>query len=264
MFYTIDGENVFASSGGVAHKKQQASLIFIHGAGMDHTIWVLFNRYFARAGFNTLAVDLPGHGKSSGQALASVEELASWLEKLINETGLQNTSLIGHSLGSLVAIETASKLTESISNLILLGTACPMPVGEVLLDAARENKPAAVDMIALFGHAYRSKLGGNPVAGLNIVNSSIRLLERSLNGRLFVDLNACNEYESGLKAAKKVTAKTTLILGSEDKMTPPLTAKPLLENLPNSNLVVLDNCGHMMLSEQPEQVHRALVEAVSS
>jgi len=264
MLYSINDENVFASSGGVAHNKQQPSLVFVHGAGMDHTIWVLFNRYFARAGFNTLAIDLPGHGKSSGQPLSEVEELACWLEKLINETGLENISLIGHSLGSLIALETASKLIQKVNNLVLLGTACPMPVGQALLDAARKNEHAAVDMITLFGHAYSSKLGGNPVAGLSIVNNSIRLLERSLDGRLFVDLNACNKYDSGLEVAKKVTAKTTLILGAEDKMTPPATARPLLESLSSSNLVVLENCGHMMLSEQPEQVHRALLKAVEA
>ena len=261
MYYELDGEKIFASNGGVEHKPGQPTIVFVHGAGMDNTIWVLYNRFFARAGFNTLAIDLPGHGKSAGDALDSVEEMASWLNTLLAHSGLQNISLVGHSLGSLVALQAASA-GDTIDKLVLLGTACPMPVGEALLDAARNNRHAAVDMIMLFGHAYKAQLGGNPVAGIDIVNSSMRLLERALDGTLFIDLNACNNYGKGLQAAQNVRASTTLILGEEDKMTPPASARDLLEKLASPELVTLKNCGHMMLSEQPEQVHRALVHAL--
>ena len=115
----------------------------------------------------------------------------------------------------------------------------------------------------LFGHAYSSQLGGNPVAGINIVNSSMRLLERSLDGSLYKDLNACNEYTNGLEAAAKISVPSTLILGDQDKMTPPPAALPLIETLSDPTLIKLHNCGHMMLSEQPEQVHQALVSALN-
>ena len=114
-------------------------------------------------------------------------------------------------------------------------------------------------MIMLYGHAYNSQLGGNPVSGINIVNSSMRLLERALDGTLYADLNACNEYKNGLAAAANIQLPVTLILGKEDKMTPPAAAKPMIDALGNKQVEVLKNCGHMMLAEQPERVHRALV-----
>ena len=262
MHYEINGDRIYANTGGVDHKKERPTIVFIHGAGMDHTIWVLFNRFFARFAFNTFAVDLPGHGYSEGKPLSTIEEMAEWLSKFLDKAGISKTALVGHSLGSLIAIEAASRLPDKISNIILLGTSCPMLVGEPLLSAAELNKHAAVDMIMLYGHAYCSQLGGNPVAGINIVNSSMRLLERALDGRLFADLNACNEYTNGLQAAANIKAPATLILGEQDKMTPPAAAGPLLEALHNVQLELLKNCGHMMLTEQPELVHQALIAAL--
>jgi pimeloyl-ACP methyl ester carboxylesterase len=263
MDFELDGDKIFASSGGIEHEPQQQTMVFIHGAGMDHTIWVLFSRFFARNGFNVLALDLPGHGKSTGKPLSSVEQMADWTERLLETAGIQQAILIGHSMGSLIAIEAASRLADRISKIILLGTACPMPVGEPLLSAAKQNKHAAIDMIMLFGHAYCSQLGGNPVAGVNIVNSSMRLLERSLDGSLYTDLNACNEYKNGLHAAANIHTEVTLILGEEDKMTPVPASQALIETLKNPRVEILRKCGHMMLSEQPEQVHQAMTAALS-
>lgn len=263
MEYDINGDRIYANNGGIEFRPEQETIIFIHGAGMDHTIWVLFSRFFARNGFNVIAVDLPGHGKSTGDVLVSIEQMADWLISFLEISEIRSATLIGHSMGSLIALEAASRLTDKISKIILLGTACPMQVGEPLLSAAKKNKHAAIDMIMLFGHAYSSQLGGNPVAGINIVNSSMRLLERSLDGSLYKDLNACNEYKNGLDAAAKISVPGTLILGEQDKMTPPSTALPLLETLNNPTLIKLSNCGHMMLSEQPEQVHQALVSVLN-
>jgi len=137
-----------------------------------------------------------------------------------------------------------------------------MVVGEELLNAARNNDHAAIDMIILFAHAYSSQLGGNRVAGINIVNANMRLLERSLNGVLYNDLNACNEYSNGLKAAGKINKPVTLILGEEDQMTPTGTAKDLINSLTEPEVVMLSGCGHMMLSEDPEAVHKCLVKAL--
>jgi pimeloyl-ACP methyl ester carboxylesterase len=263
MEYDINGDRIYASNAGIEFSPEQETIIFLHGAGMDHTIWVLFSRFFARNGFNVLAIDLPGHGKSTGDVLVSIEQMADWLVGFLEISDISPATLIGHSMGSLIALETASRLADKISKLILLGTACPMQVGEPLLSAAKKNKHAAVDMIMLFGHAYSSQLGGNPVAGINIVNSSMRLLERSLDVSLYKDLNACNEYTNGLEAAAKISVPSTLILGDQDKMTPPPAALPLIETLSDSTLIKLHNCGHMMLSEQPEQVHQALVSALN-
>ncbi len=263
MEYEINGNKVFASTAGVDHKAGQKTIIFIHGAGMDHSIWVLFARFFARNGFNVIAVDLPGHGKSKGKSLTSIEKMVDWLEVFLTQAEIEQPVLIGHSMGSLLAIEAASQLADKISKVIVLGIACPMLVGEPLLEAAKKNQHAAIDMIMIYGHAYSSQLGGNPVAGISAVNSAMRLLERASAGTLYTDLSACNEYTNGLIAAANIKTSVTLILGDQDRMTPPAAALPLIGALSKPEVVSLKNCGHMMISEQPEQVHRALVRTLN-
>ena len=262
MDITLANNQVYVTTGREAFNPDKPNIVFIHGAGLDHTTWVLFNRFFARNGFNSIAFDLPGHGKTEGSAVASIEEMASWVIRFLDAANITTTAIVGHSMGSLVALETASLSPDRFDSVVLLGTGVPMVVGEELLDAARNNDHAAIDMIMLFAHAYSSQLGGNRVAGINIVNANMRLLERSLNGVLYNDLNACNEYNNGLKAAGKINKPVTLILGKEDQMTPTGTAKDLIDSLTDPEVVMLSGCGHMMLSEDPEAVHKSLVKAL--
>lgn len=258
MEIKVQGNIAFAATGREDFKPGLPGIIFIHGAGLDHTVWTLFNRYFAKKRFNSIAIDLPGHGRSGGEPLPSIEANAAWLLDLIQALELEETALVGHSMGALIALEAAHRAQAGVGRLVLLGAAAPMPVAEPLLDAARRNHHGAVDMIMLYAHAWCSQLGGNPVAGIHIMNSNMRLLERSLENVLFTDLNACNEYTGGLAAAQDIRAPANLILGKQDRMTPPASAAGLIDALEQAQVDTLEDCGHMMLSEQPEAVHRLL------
>lgn len=263
MRVIVDGQDVFVATGAEPHRPGRPFITFLHGAGGDHTAWVLFARFFSHNGFNVLVPDLPGHGRSAGKPLGSVDDMAAWLIRLLDAAAVPATLLAGHSLGSLVALESAARAPERITRLILLGTAVPMPVGEPLLSAARERKHAAVDIIVQFGHAFGTQLGGNPVAGISVVNSNMRVLERGLPANLFEDLNACNAYQGGIAAARRITAPVTLVLGDQDRMTPPASAQALIQALPAADVHLIAQCGHMLMSEQPEAVHRALVAAAT-
>jgi pimeloyl-ACP methyl ester carboxylesterase len=170
---------------------------------------------------------------------------------------------VGHSLGSLIALEMAARHPKRIAKLVLVATAVPMPVGDPLLNAARDRSHDAVDMVMQFGHAFSSHLGGNPVAGISIVNSRMRVLERNLPVNLFEDLNACHTYQGGLDAAIKIQCPVMLVLGDQDRMTPPQSTEALIAALRSPDVRMLKNCGHMPMSEQPEALHQALVAAVS-
>ena len=161
-------------------------------------------------------------------------------------------------MGALVALEAAYRAQSTISRLVLLGAAIPMPVADPLLNAARANNHSAIDMIMLYAYAYTSQIGGNPVAGIHILNSNMRLLERSLENVLYTDLKACHEYRNGIAAAGNISIPADLVLGAEDRMTPPPQATDLINALRQVQVEVLPDCGHMMLSEQPEAVHRVL------
>ena len=264
MLIDVSGQDVYIGTGGQPFNAELPSIVFIHGAGCDHTVWILFSRFFARQGFNVLAVDLPGHGRSGGEPLLSVEAMSDWLQRVLTALGVGRVIVVGHSLGALVAVEFAAKNPDRVAAVVMVGVVTPMPVGEPLLEAARRRSHDAVDMIVLFGHAYASQLGGNPVAGINICNSNKRLLEKGLPRNLFEDLNACNEYQHGLLAAREIACPATLILGMEDRMSPPRAALDLINALGNARVDRVPACGHMLMSEQPEAVHRSLVAAVAN
>jgi len=264
MRFTVDGQEVYAATGADAHQPGKPWITFIHGAGCDHTVWVLFARFFSRNGFNVLAPDLPGHGKSAGGPLITVEQMAQWLSRLLAAANIDSTVLVGHSLGSLVALEAAAREPQRYTQVVLLGTAVPMPVGEALLNAARERNHAAVDMIMQFGHAFGTQLGGNPVAGISVLNNNMRVLERGLPVNLYEDLNACHSYRDGIDAARTIKTPIMVVLGDQDRMTPPASAQALIAALPAPDVRRIPDCGHMLMSEQPEAVHVALVAAVSA
>ncbi len=262
MFFEVDGQRVFAA-GRCEGADARPLVVLIHGAAMDHSVWVYHTRYFMHEGIPVLAPDLPGHGRSDGQPLPSIEAMAEWLERALDALGADRLALAGHSMGALVALELAARLPQRVERLALLGASVPMAVSPQLLEEARKDSAAARDMMMLWGHGPQAQLGGNAVAGIGIVAGAMRLLERARPGVLFNDLNACNEYAGGLDAAARVGARTRIICGRDDKMTPAAVARELAAAIPACEIDVIGACGHIMMSEQPEQTHRRLVAALA-
>lgn len=262
MDIEIDDATVHIATGGRRFKPGQHTVIFLHGAGVDHTVWVLNTRYFARAGFNVLAPDLPGHGRSGGRPLESIEAMAGWLIALLDSMQIDNCSFVGHSLGTFVALHAASELGQRVRRLVLFGTSYPMPVSQPLLEAAKANRHSAIEMITTWGHGYGTLLGGNPVAGVHVFYAAQRLLERAGQDVIFHDLNACNGYVNGEAAMAKVSCPVSIVTADSDLMTPPQAAKAMQKWLGQVEFEMIEDCGHMMMSEQPEAAHRLLVKAL--
>src|SRR5580704_12926918 len=114
MRIVINGSDTFVGTGGKRFDPALPAIVFLHGAGMDHSVWVLLARAFAHHGFGVLAPDLPGHGHSGGAPLSSIAALADWTVELIEAAGLRAARLVGHSLGSLIALETAARHPEKV------------------------------------------------------------------------------------------------------------------------------------------------------
>ena len=258
MLTTFNGHQVFYATGGQALDVNLPALVFVHGAGMDHTVWTLQSRYFARHGHAVIALDLPGHGRSLGAPLATVEALATWVLGVVRALGFNRAVLIGHSLGSLVVLEAAGQAPQFVRSLALLGFSYPMQVGAPLLEAAQNNDHAAVDMLMIWGHDYVAQLGGNAVPGMGIVTPIQRLVERAAPGVLYTDLHACHVYAGGIDAAPRVQCPVTLILGDRDRMTPLKGARAFMQHFKQPHLTLLQTCGHGMLEERPEETYRAL------
>ena len=237
------------------------TVVFIHGAGHDHSVWTLQTRYFASHGWNVVAPDLPGHGRSAGPALESIEALADRVLALLTELGCGQAMLVGHSMGSLIALEAAARAPDRVTRLALVGSVFPMPVAPPLLDATLSARDKAHAMINQWSYAPGSPLGASSVPGLSLTALNQRLMERQAPGVLHRDISACNAYAAGLESAAKVRCPTLLLSADLDRMTPPKALGPLVQALGNAAQVcrvVLPGAGHAMMAEVPGAVLDAL------
>lgn len=263
MNITVNGLSTYIYTGG---KKllpeavdRQPVVVFIHGAQQDHSCWTLQSRWFAHHGFSVLAPDLPGHGQSAGEPLASVEAIADWIVALLDVLGVAQANLVGHSMGSLVTLEFAVRHAARTRQAALIGTSLPMPVAPVLLDAARDNEPKAAAMINDWSYSASAQIGGNTVPGLWLLGVNERLMARQKPGVFHTDLAACNAYTRSAESLSVIAAPVLIVSGSQDKMTSPKAAKALLGNIPSARLSTVDGSGHALMAERPDAVLDALI-----
>jgi len=247
----------------------QLTIVFLHGALNDHSVWSNQSDALAARGYAVLALDLPGHGAASpGPALASVEAMAAWLLARLDSDGVERALLVGHSMGSLVALEAARRAPARFAGLALLGTAWPMKVSDGLLASALEDQDAAIGMVAQWSHMPESESESESNKGKGEGNAEPSLQERSRQlmtriaaegppGLLHTDLAACKAYAGGGEAIAALDRPVLFLLGRLDRMTPPRAAAALTGTARHGTTVEVD-AGHAMMAEQPEAVLDAL------
>jgi pimeloyl-ACP methyl ester carboxylesterase len=258
MIFEVDGRKVFAATGGQPVRPERPVAVFLHGAGMDHSVWTLPGRYVAHHGGTALALDLPGHGKSDGPALGSIAEMAAWVWRALDAQKIGRAFLVGHSMGALVSLEAARAKPDRTAGLMLVGFAPKMPVHPDLLDSAKRNDPKAAELIASWAFGPAGQMGGNQAPGLAMLPLGLRLIQRAPAGSLYADLAACDAYRDAEAAASLIQCPVLLLQGTADRMTPAKGAKAFVEKLPKTDIRMLPGIGHMVMAEAPDDVTAAL------
>ena len=216
----------------------------MHGSGLTHIVWSLHEQFLATKGYSILSVDLPGHGNSEGPAIKSIEEIADWIQKLMKNLKINEISFVGHSQGCLVGLEFAHRFSKLIKSLSLIGGSYELPVNPNLISYADGGDMKSVELMMKWGYEGVKKfIGGNPVQ--KIINSP-----RQIQEGLAVDLRACNNYKNGSKAASEINCPTLCILGDKDKMVPLSKGKQMADKINNSELKIIQECGHMIIFEK--------------
>lgn len=252
----LDGHRVCVAAHGPhgdASTSGAPAIVLIHGAGHDHTVWNDVSAALAKAGLRTLAPDLPGHGESGGAALADVDTQAAWLVRLLDRLECARLSLVGHSMGSLTALAAAARVADRCVKLVLVGSVAPMPVAPFLVDAAREDLPAAWAMVNKWSFGPLEELGEARLAALQALN--LHRMQRQPAASLAIDLGACNAWQDGLMAASQVRCPALLVCGERDRMTPPEAAQALFNALHattgGASMIQIPGAGHLMMDEAP-------------
>ncbi|WP_077003431.1 alpha/beta fold hydrolase [Variovorax sp. KK3] len=262
MDLSVNGHRAYCYTGGKPFDAAKPTVVFIHGVLNDHSVWILQSRWFAHHGWNVLAVDLPGHCRSEGAPPASVEEAAQFVLALLDAAGVQKAALVGHSFGSLIALEAAARAPDRITRLALVGTAYPMTVSPALLDASLNDPQRAIAMVNGFSHSMLAPPPSTLGPGTWLYGGSRALMRRVLasNGEANVfhlGFKACNDYANGEGAMAAVACPVLFVLGNADQMTPPRSTKALASKARDARTVQV-TAGHQLMSEAPDEVLFAL------
>ena len=259
MELRVNGRNAYAYTGGRPFDAALPTVVFVHGAQCDHSVWILQSRYLAHHGYGVLALDLPGHGRSEGPALARVEDMADWVAGVLDAALVKLAAVVGHSMGSLIALECAARHPGRMAKIALLASAYPMKVSADLLDATRDNEPLAQDMVNIWSHLAYAQYPSNPGPGFWVIGENLRLMQRQKPGVMHVDFAACNAYSGGAEAAAKVNCPALFLIARRDAMTPARSAQAFAQSVKGARIVSIDGSGHNMMGEKPDEVLDALV-----
>jgi len=265
MKLLVQGREAYAYTGGKPFDPTLPCVVFIHGALNDHSVWTLLARWFAHHGYGVLAVDLPGHGRSAGTPLPDLEAHADWVLALLDAAGVERAALVGHSMGSLIALEAASQAPARVSRLVMVGTAYPMKVSAALLAMALASPLDAIEWVNALSLSGLAAKPSYPGPGAWLHGAGRALMRRMQAGQpelnLFHhDFSVCDRYANGLQAAAQVTCPATLVLGERDQMTLPRFAREIAQAL-NARVVLLP-AGHALIQEQPDGLLNALRPAL--
>jgi len=266
MRLQVQGREAYAYTGGKPFDPARPCVVFVHGALHDHSCWTLLARWAAHHGWSVLAIDLPGHGRSAGPPLPDVEAIAAWLLAVLDAAGVQRAALVGHSMGSLAALEATGRAPERVTRLVMMGTAYPMKVSEALLATALTEPLRAIDMVNAWSHASYAAKPSFPGPGMWLHGSNRALMRRMQAGcpstNLFHhEFSTCDRYRGGEAAAARVTCPVHFVLGEADQMTQPRAARGIATAL-QARVHGVES-GHNLMTEAPDATLTALRAALA-
>ena len=272
MELSVNSHKTYCYTGGKAFDATQPTVVFIHGVLNDHSVWGLQSRYLANHGWNVLALDLPGHCRSEGDAPASVEEAASFIAALLDAAGVQRAALVGHSWGSLIALEAASRLKDRVSHLVLVGTAFPMKVSPALLEASLNEPMKALNLVNVFSRSTLAPPPSGLGPGTWVYGASLALGRRVLASNSKVNVfhrgfKACDSYANGESAVQAISCPVLFVLGAQDQMTQPKAAQGLISAARHAGKnvqVVKLAVGHQQMSEAPDETLFAIRDFITA
>ena len=267
MFVEVKGQKTFVNLNGHEFDSSKPSIVFVHGAAMEQSVWAAQSRYFAFRGYNSLALNLPGHGpssspnKSEGDVPTTIPAYADWVVDFLDALKIEKAIFVGHSMGTLIGLEAAASYPDRIEKMILVGAAPAMPVHPALVDAASKDDWLAEELMTSWGHGFAGHIGGNKANGIWMKGTALSVFGNSEDQLIYNDLQACAAYTTGLESATKVACPTLIISGKDDKMTPAKQGAKLSEAIPDCKNVLLP-VGHMLTSEAPNQVLDLMIDFV--
>ncbi|MEM2134692.1 MAG: alpha/beta hydrolase [Candidatus Jordarchaeaceae archaeon] len=244
-FQIIRGKRIFYESVG-----QGLPVVFIHGSMGSHISWDL--QRALSSNYNLIFLDLPGHGMSDPiEDEVSVKLFADYVAEFVRGLGIESMVAVGHSLGGAICIQLALDYPELMRGLVLVGTGAKLGVLPTILEALKTNFRESVDL-AIGSMAFAEN------ADPKIVDLAKEECLKCNPKVAYSDFAACNKFDVRDRISE-ISVPTLIIVGSEDKLTPVKWSRYLNEKISKSSLKIVENAGHMVMIEQPEEFNRAII-----
>jgi len=224
-------------------------LLFIHGAGGNNRIWENQTRYFS----NAIAVDLPGH--DSGDGKRTVDEYVDYVKKFCDEKGLKNIVMVGHSMGGAITLKFALTYPEYLKAIVLVDTGAKLRVAPIIFEEIKRNYDNVMELMKKYAFSEKT-----PV---EIKNKTVEIMKRVKPEVFYGDFEACDKFDV-MESLNRINLPTLIICGKDDLLTPVTYSEYLRANIPNSTLKVLDDAGHMVMLEKPEEFNKILEDFINS
>lgn len=224
------------------------SLLFIHGSGGDSSVWAYQYSKLHKL-FDTVAVNLPGHGKSGGHGEQDISEYTLRLKDILDVLKLDRPILIGHSLGAAIALDFSTKYPRDLSGVVAVGGGLTMPVNPDILEGFRQQPEVILDLMCKFSLAKENR----PVF-FDALRSS---LGQTSIDTVAGDMLSCSKFNL-TREIKKIIVPVLVICGAEDKMTPPASSEAIASGIAGAKLVLIEGAGHMVMIEKPSAFNDAL------
>ena len=228
------------------------TLLCVHGSGGSHAHWP--EKLLTRKDICVVALDLPGHGKSQGEGLNTVEGYAGVLSEFVKSVGLDRSTLVGHSLGGAIAQALALRGPAWLEGIILVGTGARLRVAPSILDALQASVAHAADLVSAWAFG--------PSAPPDLVNAFRTELLQTPAAVTLGDFQACNNFDI-MPFIGDIHIRALVISGSKDRLTPPKYGGFLANHIPGTKHVVIPDAGHMMALEYPEVFTKLVVSFVA-
>lgn len=224
------------------------ALVFVHGAGCNHRVWLKQLEFF-KDFYRVIAPDLPGHGDDQADGLESVDKYALALREELKKRGLGQFILCGHSMGGAIAQFYALNFPEDLSGLILASTGARLRVTHQIFEMIEKDYNAFIELSITFSVAQEVK---------EEIKAKFReIISKCRPDVAFNDFKACNNFDL-MEKVEGIKIPTLILCGENDLLTPVKYSKYLEGKIKGAKLFVFSNCGHMIMLERPEEFNTAL------
>lgn len=229
-------------------------IVLIHGAGGSHLHWPAPIRRLSE--YFVYAVDLPGHGKSEGRGQQAIEAYAESIIEWMHAIKLRQAIFIGHSMGGAIALSLGLQYPDLVIGLGLVGSGARLKITPALLDISGREESFSSTVETIIEWAF------DPHADPGLVELATKRMAEIRPSVLHSDFVACNTFNV-LNEIKQLGIPTFMLCGENDRLTPPRYSQYLADNIPNSEIVIIPEAGHMVQLEKPDQVANAIADFVS-